>query len=86
MGAGRQKNWRSGTYIEEIDNGHKGGVEDCPDDVEFPLQRLDAGRRDFHHHEVEDPVRGGTESGAFGAHGQRVDFCRVEPLIVVSVL
>lgn len=32
-----------GTYrVEEVDDGDKGGVEDGPDDVEFPLQGLDA--------------------------------------------
>ena len=28
--------------IEKVDYGHKGKVEDCPDDVEFPAERLDA--------------------------------------------
>lgn len=45
--------------VEEIDNGHERGVENGPDDVEFPLQGLDADGCDFDHHEVEGPVRGG---------------------------
>ena len=27
---------------EEVDNGDEGGVEDGPDDVEFPVERLDS--------------------------------------------
>lgn len=65
--------------VEEVDDGHERRVEDGPDDVEFPLQRLDADGRDLHDHEVEGPVRGSAEGRPLGTVGERVDFCRVEP-------
>ena len=36
-----------GLWVEEVDYGDKGGVEDCPDDVEFPLEGLNADRSNF---------------------------------------
>ncbi len=42
------------TYgVKEVDDGDKGGVEEGPDDVEFPLQGLDADGCDF-----DDLMRG----------------------------
>lgn len=38
-----------GAYVEEVDDWHEGRVEDCPDDVEFPLQSLDTDWGDFDH-------------------------------------
>ena len=35
----------------QIDDWYKGGVEDGPDDVEFPLQRLDADGSDLDNHD-----------------------------------
>lgn len=65
--------------VEEIDDGHERGVEDGPDDVEFPLQGLDADGCDFDNHEVEGPIRSGAEGSPFGAVGEGVDFGWVEP-------
>ncbi len=39
--------------VKEVDDGDKGGVEEGPDDVEFPLQGLDADGCDF-----DDLMRG----------------------------
>ena len=36
-----------GLGVEEVDDGDKGGVEEGPDDVEFPLEGLDAYGGDF---------------------------------------
>nr|POF15458.1 hypothetical protein CFP56_71954 [Quercus suber] len=68
-----------GFRVEEVDDGDEGEVEDAPDDVEFPAEVLDADLGDLDHHEVEDPVGGGAERGAFLAHGERVDLGRVQP-------
>ena len=39
----------SWTYVEEIDDGDERGVQDCPDNVEFPLQGLNADWSDLDH-------------------------------------
>jgi hypothetical protein len=36
-----------GFRVEKVDYGDKGGIEDGPDDVEFPLQRIDPDWGDF---------------------------------------
>ena len=41
-----------GFGVEKVDNGDEGGVENCPDDVEFPLQALNANWRDFDNCEI----------------------------------
>lgn len=47
-GGKRIRGWWGNTYgIKEVDDGDKGGVEEGPDDVEFPLQGLDAYGCDF---------------------------------------
>lgn len=58
-----------GFGVEEVDDGDEGGVEDGPDDVELPLQGLDAYWGDLDDHEVEGPIGGGPERCAFGTHG-----------------
>ena len=47
MGKGRKKQGEGLT----VNDGHKGGVKDSPDDVEFPLEGLDADRGDFDNHD-----------------------------------
>ena len=34
--------------VEEVDNRDEGEVEECPDDVKFPLEILNADRSDLH--------------------------------------
>ena len=34
--------------VKEVDNRDEGEVEECPDDVEFPLKILNADRSDLH--------------------------------------
>lgn len=65
--------------VEKIDDGYERSVEDGPDDVEFPLQGLDAYGCDFDDHEVEGPVRGSSQGRPFGAVGEGVDFGGIEP-------
>lgn len=65
--------------VEQIHNGHETRVKHGPDDVEFPLEGLDADGRDFDDHEVEGPVRSGSEGRPFGTVGEGVDFGGVEP-------
>ena len=36
-----------GLRVEEVDYGDEGGVEDSPDDVEFPVEGLDTDGGDF---------------------------------------
>lgn len=60
----------SSLEAEEINDGHKGEVEDGPGDLEFPSQRLNAWRGDFDDHEVEDPVRGGAHRSTLRPHAE----------------
>jgi len=49
-GKGEDGGWRMEREtdgVKEVDDGDKGGVEEGPDDVEFPLQGLDADGCDF---------------------------------------
>ena len=48
-----------GFGVEKVDDGYEGGVEDDPDDVEFPAKGLDADRGDF------DDCRERGVSGSF---------------------
>ena len=64
---------------EEVDDGDEAGVEDRVEQVEAPVQVVDADRRRLHDYVVEEPVAGRGECGAFGPHAQRVDLGRVEP-------
>ena len=50
------KSTSSRLRIEEVREWNERSVEDGPDDVEFPVQGLDADLSDFDDHEVEDPV------------------------------
>jgi hypothetical protein len=39
-------------WVQEVDNGHERSVQDGPDDVEAPVKRVDANRRDFHNYSI----------------------------------
>ena len=64
---------------EEVDEGHEGGVQDRVEQVQAPVQVVDADRGGLHDDVVEEPVAGRGEGGALGAHAQRVDLGRVQP-------
>ena len=64
---------------EEVDDGNEGGVEDGVEQVETPVEVVDADGRGLHHNVIEQPVAGRGERGAFGAHAERVDLGRVQP-------
>ncbi len=56
------------TYgVKEVDDGDKGGVEEGPDDVEFPLQGLDADGCDF-----DNLMRGRRRISPAGSHFPRL--------------
>jgi hypothetical protein len=42
--------------VEALTDGNKGEVEHSPDNVEAPMQRLNARRCHFDDHKVKDPV------------------------------
>lgn len=65
--------------IEEVDDRHEGGVEDCPDDIELPSQLLNSNGRDLYDHEIEYPICCCAISGTFGAYGERVDLSWIQP-------
>lgn len=65
--------------VEEVDNRHESSVENRPDDVEPPMQGLNADWGDFDHHEVACPIRSGAEGRPLGTHREGVDLSGVEP-------
>ena len=64
---------------EEVDDGDEGGVQDGVEQVEAPVEVVDADGRRLHDYVVEQPIAGRRERGAFGPHAERVDLGRVEP-------
>ena len=68
-----------GFRVEEVGNGDEGEVEHRPDDVELPVNALDADGRDFHHHEVDNPIRRCAQRRTFGSHRERVDLGGIKP-------
>ena len=65
--------------VKEIDDRDERGVEDGPNDIESPLQGLDADRCYFDHHKVTDPVHRCPGGCAFRPIGKGVDFGGIEP-------
>ena len=64
---------------EKVDDGNEGGVENRVEQVEAPVEVVDADRRGLHNDIIEQPIAGRRERGAFSPHAKRVDFGRVEP-------
>ena len=64
---------------EIVDDGHEGGVEDGVEQVDAPVEVVDADGRRLHDDIVEQPVAGRGERGTFGPHAERVDLGRVQP-------
>lgn len=64
---------------EEVDDGDEGGVEDRVEQVEAPVEVVDADRGGLDDDVVEQPVAGGGQGGPLGAHAQRVDLGGIQP-------
>ena len=64
---------------EEVDERDEGRVQHRVEQVQAPVEVVDADGGGLDDDVVEEPVAGRGEGGAFGAHAQRVDFGRVEP-------
>ena len=64
---------------EEVDDGDEQGVQQRVEQVEAPVEIVDADGGGLYDDVVEEPVAGGGERGALSAHAERVDLGRVEP-------
>ena len=64
---------------EEVNDWDEGGVEDGVEEVEAPVEIVNANRRSLHDDIIEQPIARRGQGGAFSPHAERVDFGRVEP-------
>jgi hypothetical protein len=55
-------------WIQAVHNRNETEVENCPDNVELPVDAVDTDRSNLDDHEVHDPVCCSTQSSTLGTH------------------
>ena len=64
---------------EVVDEGHEQSVQGGINQIEAPVQVVDANRGGLYDHVVEKPIAGSGKRGSFGPHAQRIDLGGVQP-------